>query len=72
MWGSLSRWLGREPGSDRKGRPARQSRLRLEGLDERAVPGSAAAGVLGTCSTGPAEQVGEFDPSGGAAGGVLG
>jgi hypothetical protein len=80
MWSSLVRRLGRESGSECKSWPARRSTLRLEGLDERATPGSAAAGVLGTCMTGPTEQagsldtggVGQYDPSGGAAGGVLG
>jgi hypothetical protein len=78
MWSSMVRWLGRETrGMGRVGSVPR-STLRVESLDERALPGSAAAGVLGTCMTGPTAQVGsldtggvgEHDPSGAAAGGV--
>jgi hypothetical protein len=80
MFRSLGRWLGSGVADERTSRSARQSKLTLEGLDERALPGSAAAGVLGTCMTGPAAQIGSFDiggvgehdPLGGASGGVIG
>ena len=73
MLRSWGRWFGWQTGRDYKGRwsrPVLGFTLRLEGLHERAVPGSAAAGVLGTCMTGPPAQVSsfdEYDPFGGAA-----
>ena len=76
MLRSWGRWFGWQTGRDYKGRwsrPVLGFTLRLEGLHERAVPGSAAAGVLGTCMTGPPAQVSsfdEYDPFGGAPGGV--
>src|SRR5262245_15737927 len=61
MLSALSRLMGYGERYDCKGRPVRRCAPRLESLDERAVPGSAAAGVLGTLMTGPTAQVGSLD-----------
>ncbi|HJZ94387.1 MAG TPA: hypothetical protein VKE40_26220 [Gemmataceae bacterium] len=61
MLSALSRLMGYGERYDCRGRPVRRCAPRLESLDERAAPGSAAAGVLGTLMTGPTAQVGSLD-----------